>query len=224
MTSINRRNQPPGSSPSRNPPGSPRPPSSNRQNSSVSSANGLGRSPSLRATNGLSRPVRGSVKKHSPNTSFLNTNANVSDEASEDDARAEDAAVLDELRDRLQKAETASEEYRRQLSMLQKRLDESLQEHGKLEDSVHESEAKINDLEDEKVHLLRQKRETETLFESERTAMAQDRSEQKAREENLTNTIQRLKASQKELRVNGDENKDFAMPRMSRFATIGVKC
>ena len=223
MTSINRRNHPPGTSPSRNSPGSPRPPSSNRQNSSVSSANGLGRSPSLRATNGLSRPVRGSVKRHSPNTSFLNTNTNISDEASEDNTRTEDTSVLDELRDRLQKAETASEEYRRQLSMLQTRLDESLQEQGKLEDGVHESEAKINDLEDEKVRLLRQKRETETLFESERIAMAHDKAEQKAREEDLTSTIQRLKASQKELRVNGDENKEFSMPCKSRFTNTGVK-
>ena len=195
MTSINRRPQASSSTPSKgsNAPPSPRPPSSNRQNSTGLTANGLGRSPSLRGPNGTPRTARASLKKVSPNTSFLNTNANVSDEASEDDARAENNALTEELRNRVQRAELASEEYQRQLSLLEMRLNESMLEQGKLEDQLHESEAKINDLEDEKVISTRQKREIEKLFESERTGMAQQKAEQQAKEGEQQATIQRLK-------------------------------
>ena len=89
--------------------------------------------------------------------------------------------MFEELKDRLQKAETASEEYQRQLIMLQTRLDESIHERGKLDDSVHESEGRMHDLEDENVRLIRQKREIETAFESERIAMVRDKTEQKVR-------------------------------------------
>ena len=216
MTSINRRPPPPSPTTSRssNPPNAPRPPGSNRQNSSITSAEGLARSPSLRAANGLSRPARSSAKRLSPNTSFFNTNSNVSDEASGDDARAEDASVIDELRDRLRKAELASEEFQRQLTMMQTRLDESVQEQGKLEENVHEYEGKINDLEDEKVRLNRQKREVENMLDSERTAMVQDKAEQKAREDELANTIKRLKM-QRDSRTSSDENREPAATRKS---------
>ena len=129
---------------------------------------------------------------------------------------------MDELRDRLRKAENASEEFQRQLAMLQTRLDESLHEQGKLEDSFHGREEKINDLEDEKVRLIRQNREAETLFESERVAMAQDKAEQKAKEEELTDVIRRLKA-QREPRANSDENRGLSMSRESNFATIELR-
>ena len=99
--------------------------------------------------------------------------------------------------------------------MLQTRLDESLHEQGKLEENFHAREEKINDLEDEKVRLIRQNRDAETLFESERVAMAQDKAEQKAKEEELTDVVRRLKA-QRELRANSDENKGLSMSRESR--------
>ena len=115
------------------------------------------------------------MKRSSPDTSFLNTNSNVSDEASGDDARAEDASIIEELKDSLRKAEIASEEFQRQLAMLQSRLDESAQEHGKLEESYHEREGKINDLEDEKARMTRQKREAELVLESERAITTQEK-------------------------------------------------
>lgn len=106
--------------------------------------------------------------------------------------------------------------------MLQTRLDESVQEQGKLEDNVHEYEGKINDLEDEKVHLVRQKREMENLLESERNAMAQDNAEQKAREEELANTIQRLKM-QRDSRASSDENREFPTSRESSHPIWNIR-
>ena len=124
---------------------------------------------------------------------------------------------MDELRSRVEKAETASEEYQRQLKMLQKKLDESMQEQGKLEEHVHESEAHINDLEDQKVHSIRHKREMEDLFESERTAMQQEKAEQKAKGEEQQAVIQRLKdtLAQREAKVATDEER--ALSRSGRL-------
>lgn len=162
------------------------------------------------------------MKKPSPNTSFFNTNANVSDEASEDDARAENNALMNELRERVQKAELASEEYQRQLNILQTRLSESLQEQAKLEERVHKNEAKANDLEDEKLVVLRQKRESERQFESERTAIAQDKVQHKAREDEQQSIIQRLKDSlaQRETKINAEDDKGLS--RSCKFKSTYV--
>lgn len=214
MASVHRRPQPPNSMSSKggNPPSSPRPSASSRQNSAGLTANGLGRSPPLRGPNGTSRPARANMKKPSPNTSFLDTNANVSDEASEDDARAENNALMDELRERVQKAESASEEYRRQLSILHARLGESMQDQAKLEDRVHENEAKANLLEEEKVTFLRQKREVERQIESERTAVMQDEAQHKAREVEQQSVVQRLKETlaQRELKASAEDDKGLS--------------
>ena len=150
--------------------------------------NGVGRSPSARG--GLQRPARGGLRS-SPQTSFLSTNSG--DDQGDEEARAEHVSLLDELRTRVQKAETASEEYQRQLNLLQARLDESQQSHGKLEDQLHEKREQLEELETGKVQVARQKRDLEKLFEEERAAMINDQSEQNAKHEGLQTTVQRLR-------------------------------
>ena len=157
--------------------------------SKAPSVNGVGRSPSARG--GLQRPVRGGLNRTSPQTSFLSTNSG--DDQGEEEARAEHISLLDELRSRVQKAETASEEYQRQLNLLQARLDESQQSHGRLEDQLHEKREQLEELETEKVQAARQKRDLEKLFEEERAAMLKDRDEQNARNDGLQTTLQRLR-------------------------------
>ena len=117
---------------------------------------------------------------------------------------------MGELRTRVEKAETASDEYQRQLNLLQARLDESQQSHAHLEDQIHEKNEKVEELETEQIQASRQKREIESAFQSERTAMLKDREEQTIREEEMQNTIQRLKESlaQREARSSLEENKD----------------
>ena len=136
-------------------------------------------------------------------------NTTASDEASEDDARAEHVTLMDELRSRVQKAETASEEYQRQLNLLQARLDEGQQEHGQLEDRLHQGNKKIEELENERVQSVRQKREMQDLYETERTSMLKDKAEQKKREDGLISANQRLKESlaQRETRNSGEDSK-----------------
>ncbi|KAL8960124.1 MAG: hypothetical protein Q9193_003121 [Seirophora villosa] len=109
------------------------------------------------------------------------------------DARAEHASLMEELRNRTQKAEALSEEYQRQLKSLQLRLNESLQEHGKLEDQLHERDQKLADMENQTKQAARQRKELENQFDSERTAMLKDQAEQKAAEEELRAVNQRLK-------------------------------
>ena len=174
--------------------------------------NGIGRSPSLRGVAGLTRPGRGSPQTRSPQTSYLSTNSTTSDDASDDAARAEHLSLLEELRSRVQKAEVASEEYQRQLNLLQARLDESQHEHGQLEERLHQSNARIEELESDQSAAARQKRDLEGLFESERNALLQDSAEQNTRIEELQTINQRLKEnlSQRESRGSGDGGRDLS--------------
>ena len=159
--------------------------------SKTPNVNGVGRSPSSRG--GLQRPSRGGFGRSSPQTSFLSINPG--DDAGDDDARAEHAALLDELRSRVEKAETASEEYQRSLNLLQARLDASQQSHGQLEDQLHEKLEQLEEAETEKAQAARQKRDLEKLFEEEREAMLKDRDEQNAMYNGLQVTVQRLRDS-----------------------------
>ena len=142
-------------------------------------------------------------------------NTTASDEASDDDARAERVSLMDELRSRVQKAETASEEYQRQLNSLQARLDESQQEQGQLEEQLHQSNMAIEELQSDQALSVRQKREMQDLHETERSSMLKDRAEQKRREDELLSANQRLKESlaQRETRNNG-ENSRIGTPKI----------
>ncbi|KAL8969178.1 MAG: hypothetical protein Q9183_002119 [Haloplaca sp. 2 TL-2023] len=169
-----------------------------------SSFTGTGRSSPARTTNGIARSARGSVKKPSSNTNRLSAAPNVSEDPQEADARAEQASLLEELRNRVKNAEELSEDYQRQLKALQSRLDESSQEHDKLENHMHEREARVVELESQAKQVAREKRELETSIESERNAMSREQAEQKAVEEELRAVNQRLKdnIADRDLRTN----------------------
>jgi hypothetical protein len=97
-----------------------------------------------------------------------------------------------------------SEQFQKQVQVLQSRLDEALQEQGKLEDRLHESEERLESLENEKRDALRQKREMEAIYEAERSSMTKEREEMSNREEEMQTIIQRLKDSLTQ-RSNTDE-------------------
>lgn len=134
--------------------------------------------------------------------SNLSSSSTTSD--AEDDARAETVAVLDDLKERLRKTETISEQFQKQAQVLQSRLDDALHEQGKLEDRLHENEERLETLENDKRDALRQKREMESIYEAERSSMTKEREEMSNREEEMQIIIQRLKDSLNQ-RVNGDE-------------------
>jgi len=136
--------------------------------------------------------------------SNLSSSSSIAVDAAEDDARAETVALLDDLKERLRKTESASDQFQKQAQVLQLRLDEAIQEQGKLEDRLHESDERLETLENEKRDALRQKREMESIYEAERSSMTREREESANREEEMQIIIQRLKDSLNQ-RNNMDE-------------------
>ncbi len=109
--------------------------------------------------------------------------------------RAEMVVVIDDLRERLAEAESSSETNKRQVEVLQSKLDDALKEQAKLEEKVHESEEQIESLSNEKRDAARQMREMENIYEAERSAMTKEKDEFANREEEMQTVIQRLKDS-----------------------------
>lgn len=182
--------------------------------------NGLQRTPSGRAS-----PVSARAAARKPGRSNLSVSSVpkvTNTDSSDEEARAQNAALIEELKEQLQKAESASEQYRKQLEVLQLRLDEAIAEQTRLEDQAHEKESKIEALNSEIREHARQLRDLEQAHERERNAMLQDKEQQASREEELQATIQRLKESlaQKEkerANTEGDKNvsRSCKFPRAS---------
>lgn len=132
-----------------------------------------------------------------------------------DDARAANAAAIDDLKEQVQKAESVSDQYQKQLGVLQLRLDEAVHEQGRLEEQAHEKDTTLNTMREEVRELQRQLRDLEQAHETERAAMLADKEAQGQREEELQSTIQRLKETiaQKDFRVNVDNDRNLSRSR-----------
>jgi Rad3-related DNA helicase len=161
--------------------------------------------------NGAPVSARASVRKPAA-PSALSSNASQAD-TSDDDAREEQAAFVHDLKERLQKAETDAEERHKQVEVLNARLNEALTEQAKLEERAHEEEEKVESLENVKREITRQHRELEGIYEAERAAAMKDKEATQTREEELQETIQRLKEamSSKSGQPDSDEN-DVSRP------------
>lgn len=161
------------------------------------------RSRSIRSGTPLS--ARAAMQRPGAGTSNLSSNSIPS--VADDDARAENIALLDDLKERLRKTETVSEQFQKQAQVLQSRLDEALQDQGKLEDRLHENEEKLETLQNEKRDALRQKREMESIYEAERSSMTKEREEMANREEEMQTIIQRLKDSLSQRSSSDEESR-----------------
>lgn len=127
----------------------------------------------------------------------------------EEEARAENIALIEDLKERLQASEATSEKYQKEALVLQSRLDEALSEQGKLEEKLHESEEKNESLENEKREASRQKSQMESIYEAERSSMTKEREAMANREEEMQAIIQRLKDTLASRTNNeNDENRD----------------
>jgi len=129
------------------------------------------------------------------------------------DAKAETAAVIDDLRERLQKAELAAEEARKQNAVIQARLDDANKEHNSIEESVHEHQERLEELENEKKESLRQRREFEAIYEAERAQSMKEKEELQVREEELRETIQRLKETMAQKELRGEDERRQSISR-----------
>ena len=90
---------------------------------------------------------------------------------SHDESELENAAILEDLRSRLAKsesaAEAAAEEFNKQIKALQLRLDSSHADHVRLEDQIHARDETIEALEMQIKDLTRGKRDQENIYEAE---------------------------------------------------------
>ncbi|KAL2872550.1 uncharacterized protein BJX67DRAFT_12297 [Aspergillus lucknowensis] len=190
-------------------------PSRGHTRSPTTSTNGLTRTPSVRG----SAPVSARAAARKPGRSNLSMSSvpKIAADPSEEEARAQNAALIEDLKEQLQKAETASEQYQKQLGVLQMRLDEAISEQAKLEDQSHERDTKIETLNGEIREHVRQIRDLEQAHELERNAMLQEKEQQTSREEEMQATIQRLKeaVAQKDIRISAENDKNVS--RSSSF-------
>ncbi|KAI9787492.1 MAG: hypothetical protein M1839_000021 [Geoglossum umbratile] len=181
-----------------NPSVSPSVPSRSPALVSGAPTNGVARTRSIRGpTTGTPMSARAAAKRPAGSLSSLGSNnvSPTSEDADEDDAKAETAAAIEDLKGRLGKADAAAEEYQRQLEVVQSRLDDAVNEQARLEEVVHERNEKIEALENDKREAQRQSRELESIYEAERVAIMQEKEEMVSREEELHSVIQRLKDS-----------------------------
>ena len=170
-------------------------------------AGGVTRTRSVRSgANGAPVSARSAVRKPAA-PSNLSSNASQA-EGSDEDAREEQAAYLQDLKERLEKAESEAEERHKQVKVLNSQLDEALQEQAKLEERAHEEEEKVESLENLRRELTRQHRELEGIYEAERVQAMKEKENTQAREEELQETIQRLKETMasKNLQPEGEED------------------
>lgn len=139
---------------------------------------------------------------------------------SDEDARAQSAALVQDLKQQLEKTIEASESYEKQANILQLKLDGITKEHAILEEQTHEHDSKVLALQDELMDLRKHRRETERAFEAERAQMLDERERQTHREQELQSVIQRLNENikQKEMRnqLEGDR------PGISRSCMLTV--
>lgn len=133
--------------------------------------------------------------------------------------RAEHLAMLDDLKDRLAKAEMSSEEYRKQAEVLQARFDDVNKEHVKYEEKCHELEEQSEALQNEKREATRKIREMEAIYEAERSAMVKEKEEHANREEELQMVIARLKDSLNQQKMTPED--EPRPSRSSKFSTAG---
>lgn len=111
------------------------------------------------------------------------------------------------------KAETASEEYRKQAEVLQSKFDDATKEQVKYEEKCHEHEEQIESLQNDHREVTRKIREMEAIYEAERSAMVKEKEDHSSREEELQMVIARLKDSLNQ-KMSKEDNDDE--PRSTR--------
>ncbi|KAK3493725.1 hypothetical protein B0T13DRAFT_315725 [Neurospora crassa] len=190
--------KPPASSGRETPTGSTRPAARASTPSSAPTASSAARTRSIRSGTLVSARAAVSSRRESllgNGTNNIAKEPSSADFEREEAARAETLAIIEDLKERLSKAEASSESHKRQMDILQSRLDDATREQAKLEEKVHENEEQIEALKNEKREISRQMREMESIYEAERSAMMKEKDEMANREEEMQTVIQRLKDS-----------------------------
>lgn len=141
---------------------------------------GLARNPSIRS----SRPVR-----KAPIRSSISGESGLPDD---DDAKAANAQIIADLKQQVERAEQASETYRRQLDAMQRQLDEASNQTTAAEEREFQFRTQIDKLEAQLKDSARQNREMELSYDSETKMFLQDKEMQSMKEAELHSMVSRL--------------------------------
>ncbi|KAJ0119217.1 hypothetical protein J7T55_013454 [Diaporthe amygdali] len=187
------------------------------------SAQSHARSRSFRSGTPVSARAAAGQRRESPLSSTNGPSSNTANVEAEEAARAETVALLDDLKDRLAKAETTSEDYRKQAEVLQSKLDETISEQVKYEEKCHEHEEQIEALQNEQRESTRKIREMEAIYEAERSAMVKEKEEMSNREEQLQMIIARLKDSLNQKMSKEDNDDEIRSTRSLNPTSPGLE-
>ncbi len=143
-----------------------------------STAQGLARNPSLHGRAIRKTPTR--------------LGMGLGEEDHENEIESANAQLIADLKEQLERAEQASDQYRKQLDFLQQRLDHAADQQTAAEERDLSTRTQIDKLLAEVRDNARQKREMEINFESERNMFLQERQRVSHREQELHSRVSRL--------------------------------
>ncbi|KAK4948071.1 hypothetical protein LTR10_013125 [Elasticomyces elasticus] len=143
---------------------------------------GLARSPSVRQT----RPLR------KPTVRMSNSSPAGDAETGDEEAKSANAQLIADLKEQVDRAEQASEQYRRQLEVMQQRLDEVAAEQTTAEERDYQRQTDLDRLKAQIKDSERQYRELEVTYNEDKDTFLQERDRQARREAELQAVISRL--------------------------------
>lgn len=111
----------------------------------------------------------------------------------EQDARAQQLMMIEDLKAQLRKAEFASQEYQKQATILQARLGEANRGQTRLEERLQQNDERLETLEIERRDATRRQRELEIIYERGQAVATREKEMAALREEELQETIRRMK-------------------------------
>lgn len=128
--------------------------------------------------------------------------ASAENETDDEEAKSARAQLMANLKEQVQRAEQASEQYRKQLEIMQQRLDEAATEQTTAEERDYQRQTEVDRLRAEIKESARQHRELEVAHEEDKQLFLRERERQANKEANLQGVINRLNET---LRTRGAE-------------------
>lgn len=149
----------------------------------ASAGQGLARTPSLRQTRLARKPA------NRMSSSFTAADVEGGDD---DDTKSANSQLIAELKERVLRAEQKSEQYQKQLEVMQQRLEDSAAEQTTAEERDYQRQTDNDRLRAEVKDSTRQYRELEVAYDTDRNNLLQERERQADRVIDLEAKINRL--------------------------------
>ena len=113
-------------------------------------------------------------------------------ETEDEETKSANAQLIADLKEQVQRAEQASEQYRKQLEVMQKRLDDAATEQTTAEERDYQRQTEIDHLRVQAKDSVRQYRELQLAYEADKNTFDQERERQASKEADLEGKIRKL--------------------------------